>query len=178
VLSTIAIAISHDGELVATTHGDHTIKVRSWSTGLTSPLALTLHPRTTTTTQVFHYHSARQHRTFRGHPRTPWTVKFHPHDATTIASGCLGFEVRTPLLSHSLLSPPTLSLLYYCGASRYCTRQTPCVRPHASAMLYNTRAGVWTCQRPAGPCSLYLPYPLHQPRPLRSACGASPATAA
>jgi len=28
VLSTIAIAISHDGELVATTHGDHTIKVR------------------------------------------------------------------------------------------------------------------------------------------------------
>jgi len=128
VLSTIAIAISHDGELVATTHGDHTIKVRSWSTGLTSPLALSHHPRTTTTTQVFHYHSARQHRTFRGHPRTPWTVKFHPHDPTTIASGCLGFEVP---------------------------RQTPCARPHSSAVLYNTQR-----ERACGRANA-LPAPAH-----------------
>lgn len=29
-----------------------------------------------------------------GHPRTPWTVKYHPCDSNIIASGCLGFQVR------------------------------------------------------------------------------------
>ncbi|CAN0503997.1 unnamed protein product, partial [Ectocarpus sp. 12 AP-2014] len=28
------------------------------------------------------------------HPRTPWTVKFHPKDARIVASGCIGSEVR------------------------------------------------------------------------------------
>lgn len=31
--------------------------------------------------------------TLRGHPRTPWTVKFHPKDSRIVASGCLGYEV-------------------------------------------------------------------------------------
>ena len=33
-------------------------------------------------------------RTLFGHPRTPWTVKFHPNDPHILASGCLGFQVR------------------------------------------------------------------------------------
>lgn len=57
------------GFLVATTHGDHTVK-------------------------VFWYHDCQTHRVFRGHPRTPWTVKFHTTDSNILASGCLGFEVR------------------------------------------------------------------------------------
>ena len=30
---------------------------------------------------------------FDGHPRTPWTAKYHPTDSDIIASGCLGCEV-------------------------------------------------------------------------------------
>jgi WD40 repeat protein len=70
VLSTIAIAISPDGETVATSHGDHTVK-------------------------IFGYRSGKQIRVFRGHPRTPWTVKYHPTDSNIIASGCLGYEVKS-----------------------------------------------------------------------------------
>lgn len=33
-------------------------------------------------------------KTLIGHPRTPWTVKFHPTNPKIIASGCLGFQVR------------------------------------------------------------------------------------
>lgn len=69
VSSTIAIAISCDGRTFATTHGDHTVK-------------------------VFLFRSGEQMRVFRGHPRTPWTIKYHPSDPNIIASGCLGFQVR------------------------------------------------------------------------------------
>jgi WD40 repeat protein len=34
VLSTIAVAISPDGETVATSHGDHTIKIFKYYTGI------------------------------------------------------------------------------------------------------------------------------------------------
>jgi WD40 repeat protein len=68
VSSTIAIAISCNGRTVATTHGDHTVK-------------------------VFIFSSGQQIRSFRGHPRTPWTVKYHPSNPNIVASGCLGFEV-------------------------------------------------------------------------------------
>lgn len=68
VSSTIAIAMSCDGQTFATTHGDHTVK-------------------------VFDFISGEQVRVFRGHPRTPWTIKYHPTDPNIIASGCLGFEV-------------------------------------------------------------------------------------
>ena len=40
-----------------------------------------------------------------GHPRTPWTVKYNPADASILASGCLGFEVRVwDVLHGSLLN--------------------------------------------------------------------------
>eukprot|EP00598_Pedospumella_elongata_P002972 CAMPEP_0184985292 /NCGR_PEP_ID=MMETSP1098-20130426/14038_1 /TAXON_ID=89044 /ORGANISM="Spumella elongata, Strain CCAP 955/1" /LENGTH=821 /DNA_ID=CAMNT_0027509371 /DNA_START=100 /DNA_END=2565 /DNA_ORIENTATION=+ len=69
VSSTIAIAMSCDGQTFATTHGDHTVK-------------------------VFDFISGEQIRMFSGHPRTPWTIKYHPTDPNIIASGCLGYEVR------------------------------------------------------------------------------------
>lgn len=67
--STISIAFSPDRERFASTHGDHTVKVVDFSSG-------------------------RVVATLAGHPRTPWTVKFHPIDGDVVASGCLGFEAR------------------------------------------------------------------------------------
>lgn len=68
VSSTISIAMSHDGQMLASSHGDHTVK-------------------------VFTYYNFKQIRQFTGHPRTPWTVKFHPRDSDILASGCLGCQV-------------------------------------------------------------------------------------
>lgn len=68
VKSTISLAFSRDGRHLASTHGDHTVKVTSCSDGhLVANLV--------------------------GHPRTPWTVKWHPNKMI-VASGCLGFQVR------------------------------------------------------------------------------------
>lgn len=67
--STIAIAFSPDGTTFATTHGDHAVK-------------------------IFYFDSCKMYRAFNGHPRTPWTVKYHPIDSNIVASGCLGYEVR------------------------------------------------------------------------------------
>ena len=53
-VSTISIAFSPDGKTMASTHGDHTVKITCCLTG---ELLQTL----------------------VGHPRTPWTVKYHPH---------------------------------------------------------------------------------------------------
>jgi WD40 repeat protein len=72
-VSTIAISMSHDGKYFATTHGDHTVK-------------------------VFLHQNLKLFRVFRGHPRTPWTVKFHPTNSNIIASGCLGSQVRIYLI--------------------------------------------------------------------------------
>ena len=68
VSSTIAIAMACNGHTFATTHGDHTVK-------------------------VFDFASGKQIRNFKGHPRTPWTLKYHPLNPNIIASGCLGFQV-------------------------------------------------------------------------------------
>ena len=68
-VSTIAMAISPTGYDMASTHGDHTVKVIScidWKVK----------------------------RVLRGHPRTPWCVKFHPSNPSVLASGCLGMQVR------------------------------------------------------------------------------------
>ncbi|CAM9335180.1 unnamed protein product [Ectocarpus fasciculatus] len=67
--STIAVAFSTDGKLLASTHGDHTVKITDFLRG-------------------------RVVQSLQGHPRTPWTVKFHPKDARIVASGCIGSEVR------------------------------------------------------------------------------------
>jgi len=68
-VSTISIAFSSDHRTIASTHGDHTIKISCTQTG-------------------------KLIRTLDGHPRTPWTVKYHPTNSRIVASGCLGFQVR------------------------------------------------------------------------------------
>lgn len=68
-VSTISIAFSPDAQTMASTHGDHTVKIACCHTG-------------------------RCLQTLEGHPRTPWTVKYHPTHATILASGCLGHQVR------------------------------------------------------------------------------------
>ena len=69
IVSTIAVAVSPCSCFVASSHGDHTVK-------------------------VFALHSNKLHRNLRGHPRTPWTVRYHPTDSNIVASGCLGGQVR------------------------------------------------------------------------------------
>ncbi|ETV95401.1 hypothetical protein H310_11278 [Aphanomyces invadans] len=67
--SAISIAFSPDGKTFASTHGDHTVKIVCYSTG-------------------------RILQTLVGHPRTPWSVKFHPTNPRYVASGCLGYQIR------------------------------------------------------------------------------------
>ena len=68
-VSTISVAFSPDAATMASTHGDHSVKISCCATGR---LLQTLH----------------------GHPRTPWTVKYHPNNSQIVASGCLGHQVR------------------------------------------------------------------------------------
>mmetsp|Transcript_4936 Transcript_4936/g.14855 ORF Transcript_4936/g.14855 Transcript_4936/m.14855 type:complete len:532 (+) Transcript_4936:201-1796(+) len=66
VRTTISMAFSYDGRFFASTHGDHTVK-------------------------VFSYPEAELVSILEMHPRTPWTVHFHPTDSNIVASGCIGF---------------------------------------------------------------------------------------
>eukprot|EP00940_MAST-03C_sp_MAST-3C-sp2_P000513 g513.t1 len=68
-VSTISISFSPDGTCFASSHGDHTVKIISYPEG-------------------------RVVQVLRGHPRTPWAVKFHPTNKHIVASGCLAFQVR------------------------------------------------------------------------------------
>ena len=67
--STIAAAYSPDGTLLASTHGDHTVKLIDCRTG-------------------------RCVRVLTGHRRTPWVVRFHPADSNVLVSGSLDHQVR------------------------------------------------------------------------------------
>ncbi|KAK3001667.1 hypothetical protein RJ639_022513, partial [Escallonia herrerae] len=67
--STIAAAFSPDGRMLASTHGDHTVKVIDCQTG-------------------------RCLKVLSGHRRTPWVVRFHPLCPEILASGSLDHEVR------------------------------------------------------------------------------------
>ncbi|KAK1260896.1 hypothetical protein QJS04_geneDACA002297 [Acorus gramineus] len=67
--STIAAAFSVDGRTLASTHGDHTVKIINCQTG--SCLKV-----------------------LSGHRRTPWVVRFHPLFPEILASGSLDHEVR------------------------------------------------------------------------------------
>ncbi|GLT99275.1 hypothetical protein SLE2022_167210 [Rubroshorea leprosula] len=67
--STIAAAFSPDGKRLASTHGDHTVKIIDCQTG--SCLKV-----------------------LSGHRRTPWVVRFHPLYPEILASGSLDHEVR------------------------------------------------------------------------------------
>ena len=68
-VSTISIDFSPNGRTLASTHGDHTVKITCAHTG-------------------------KLLRELDGHPRTPWTVKYHPTNYRIVASGCLGCQVR------------------------------------------------------------------------------------
>ncbi|CAA0407368.1 unnamed protein product [Arabidopsis thaliana] len=67
--STIAAAFSTDGRTLASTHGDHTVKIIDCETGNCLKV-------------------------LTGHRRTPWVVRFHPHHSEIVASGSLDLEVR------------------------------------------------------------------------------------
>lgn len=69
VQSTIAIAISNDNSTIASSHGDHTIKIF-----------------TVNTLKLMHE--------FKGHPRTPWCLKYNPQNSNILVSGCLGHQIR------------------------------------------------------------------------------------
>ena len=62
--STIAVAYSPDGSTLASTHGDHTVKLTDCESG-------------------------RRVRALEGHGRTPWVVRFHPTNSDVLASGSL-----------------------------------------------------------------------------------------
>uniref|UniRef100_A0A1J3IVQ8 Activating molecule in BECN1-regulated autophagy protein 1 n=1 Tax=Noccaea caerulescens TaxID=107243 RepID=A0A1J3IVQ8_NOCCA len=67
--STIAAAFSSDGKTLASTHGDHTVKIIDCETGNCLKV-------------------------LSGHRRTPWVVRFHPHHSEIVASGSLDQDVR------------------------------------------------------------------------------------
>ncbi|XP_031283795.1 uncharacterized protein LOC116142505 isoform X2 [Pistacia vera] len=67
--STIAAAFSPDGRTLASTHGDHTVKIIDCQTGNCLKV-------------------------LSGHRRTPWVVRFHPLRPEILASGSLDHEVR------------------------------------------------------------------------------------
>ncbi|KAL8213945.1 hypothetical protein R6Q57_003394 [Mikania cordata] len=67
--STIAAAFSADGKILASTHGDHTVKIINCQTG-------------------------KCEKVLSGHRRTPWVVRFHPLRPEILASGSLDYEVR------------------------------------------------------------------------------------
>ena len=56
-------------QLIASTHGDHSVRITEAKNGKC------LHVLT-------------------GHPRTPWTIAFHPSSNDLLATGCLGGQVR------------------------------------------------------------------------------------
>mmetsp|Transcript_93808 Transcript_93808/g.268556 ORF Transcript_93808/g.268556 Transcript_93808/m.268556 type:complete len:279 (+) Transcript_93808:589-1425(+) len=92
--STIALAFSSDCSTLASTHGDHTVKLVNV---MKSEIIATL----------------------IGHPRTPWTVKFHPHQSHVVASGCLGGELRIwdartqAAVNQATLPHPVISLSFH-----------------------------------------------------------------
>ncbi|KAJ4785016.1 Transducin family protein / WD-40 repeat family protein [Rhynchospora pubera] len=67
--STIAAAFSSDGKTIASTHGDHTVKVIDCRSGKCLKI-------------------------LSGHRRTPWVVRFHPIHSDILVSGSLDHEVR------------------------------------------------------------------------------------
>jgi activator-of-BECN1-regulated-autophagy protein 1 len=67
--STIALCYNRDGTLLASSHGDHSVKI----TCCESRALL---------------------RVLVGHRRTPWVVRFHPRERLILASGSLDHEVR------------------------------------------------------------------------------------
>jgi len=63
------VFVVHCRRRIASTHGDHTIRITSVQTGKCTHV-------------------------LEGHPRTPWCIAFHPSSSDILASGCLAGEVR------------------------------------------------------------------------------------
>ena len=92
VRSTIAMSLSGCGTRFASTHGDHSVRVFERTAavvdieggGAQLPLRAPAPPAS----------AWRLRHELRGHPRTPWSVCYHPHDREVVVSGCLGGECR------------------------------------------------------------------------------------
>ena len=89
--STIAASFSPDGQLLASTHGDHTVKVvrvgwweQQRGEGEGGEGDRLNHPPPPSPLL----------RVLAGHLRTPWAVRFHPASPGILASGSLDHEVR------------------------------------------------------------------------------------
>ncbi|KAL9955565.1 hypothetical protein ACROYT_G036903 [Oculina patagonica] len=67
--STFLVTFSPDKTKMASSHGDHTVRIVDCKT-------------------------LKCVNTLRGHPRTPWCITFHPSSDQLLASGCLGGQVR------------------------------------------------------------------------------------
>lgn len=65
--------------ICASTHGDHTVKIIDFSTGKVLRVCL--------------FTPDCYDKTLIGHPRTPWSVRFHPRNPDLLASGCIGSNV-------------------------------------------------------------------------------------
>jgi len=91
--STISMRFNRDGSQVASSHGDHSVKVTDFRTGAIAS-------------------------TLVGHGRTPWTVAWHPFKPNIIASGCLGWDVkvwdaaRGEAIAEARLSHPIISVCF------------------------------------------------------------------
>ncbi|XP_057424462.1 uncharacterized protein LOC130718039 isoform X3 [Lotus japonicus] len=95
--STIAAAFSPDGKVLASTHGDHTVKLMDCQTGNCLQVLV-------------------------GHRRTPWVVRFHPLHQRILVSGSLDQEVRLwdantseRILSHYFYRPIASLALHASG---------------------------------------------------------------
>lgn len=67
--ATFLVDFSPDRTKIASTHGDHSVRITEVATGKCTHV-------------------------LEGHPRTPWCISFHPSSNQMVASGCLDGEVR------------------------------------------------------------------------------------
>ncbi|EDV28676.1 uncharacterized protein TRIADDRAFT_51829 [Trichoplax adhaerens] len=118
--TTFVIAFSCNNQWIASAHGDHTIRICDIHTG-----------------QCF--------QTLSGHPRTPWTLAWHPKMKHVLASGCLGGQIRVWNLQG--------------GSETYCVENSAVINsiafsPKAAYTLFITTGNklmLWDWREPA-PC--------------------------
>lgn len=127
--STIALSFNCDGSLLASTHGDHTVKITEYATD-------------------------KLLRVLSGHRRTPWVVRFHPAQPHLLASGSLDHEVRLwnaitgECIAKHTFGKPIASLAFHpsspilaiaCGHKLY-TWEWPLPHAHPTIVLKTKRS--------------------------------------